>query len=79
MICKRVMEVDYQRLYRIADVQRRTFLEASPFPHVVIDDFFSSDVFEMIRCSFPSPDDEVWKEPTNTHTQGKRVLKRGGA
>ena len=72
------MKVDYQRLYRTADVQSRTFLEASPFPHVVIDDFFASDVFEMICSSFPSPDDEVWKEPSNTHTQGKRVLKRSG-
>lgn len=38
----------------------RRYVLGQPFPHVVIDDFFASDLAEAIESEFPSQDDPVW-------------------
>ena len=50
---------------------------ADPFPHIVIDNFFSSSQINFIRSTFPLPDSAVWKTPENIHTISKSVIKRG--
>jgi len=69
--------IDYSRLFNLASIKRPEFLAAHPFPHVILDDFLEQPVLKLIEAAFPSPDSKVWKEPSNTHTQFKRVL-RGG-
>jgi len=69
------MIVDYRRLYDLAVLKKDTFMQGTPFPHVVIDDFFESSIFDTIRNAFPLPDSTIWKEPTNKHTRHKRVFK----
>lgn len=71
------MIVDYRRLFNLASVKQPEFRAAHPFPHVILDDFLEQPVLKLIEAAFPSPDSTVWKEPSNTHTQFKRVL-RGG-
>lgn len=53
------------------------YLLADPFPHIVIDNFFSSSQINFIRSTFPLPDSAVWKTPENIHTISKSVIKRG--
>ena len=69
------MKLDYSRLFKLASARHAEFLAAHPFPHVILD--FEQPVLKLIEASFPSPDSKVWKEPSNAHTQSKRVL-RGG-
>lgn len=71
------MKLNYERLFGLASSKQSEFLTADPFPHVILDDFFEQPVLELIEASFPSLDNRVWKEPSNDHTQAKRVL-RGG-
>ncbi len=50
---------------------------ADPFPHIVIDNFFSTEQINFIKSAFPSPKSEVWKTPDNIHTISKSVIKNG--
>lgn len=36
------------------------FLSAEPFPHVVIDGLFSSEILAQILEEFPGPDSDIW-------------------
>jgi len=67
--------VDYRRLFNLDSVKQPEFRAAHPSPHVILDDFFEPPVLKLIEASFPSPDSKVWKEPSNTHTRFKRVLR----
>lgn len=35
-------------------IRRKTYMEASPFPHIAIDDFLSADVLRRVVAEFPS-------------------------
>ena len=48
-----------------ADGYRRDFQRATPFPHLVIDNFLPVDLAEALVQTFPGPDSPVWtKLPT---------------
>ena len=42
------------------DQLRATFSENTPFPHVIIDGLFPSQLISELVAEFPSPDDESW-------------------
>jgi len=48
-------------LNKLSDRYRQTFLTATPFPHVVMDNFFPEDVLNNIADEFTTPDDIDWK------------------
>jgi Rps23 Pro-64 3,4-dihydroxylase Tpa1-like proline 4-hydroxylase len=59
-----VSVLDYDRLMRLADERRADFEAASPFPHIVIDDFLPEAIAESVRCDFPAVEDR-WKHYTH--------------
>lgn len=44
---------DYERLMRIAREQAADYQQASPFPHIVIDNFIPAELVERILAVFP--------------------------
>ena len=42
------------------DQLRATFTENTPFPHVIIDGLFPSQLISELVAEFPSPDDQSW-------------------
>ena len=48
------------RLTEIAATHREAYAAASPFPHVVLDDFLPTSVAARILEDFPAPDSPVW-------------------
>ena len=70
-------EFDYSNLYNFATLKSRNYQRKKPFPHIIIDNFLNSNIYEKISKSFPSSSSEIWKTPTNIHTVGKSVTKQG--
>ncbi|GAA1270758.1 hypothetical protein Psi02_21140 [Planotetraspora silvatica] len=58
-----VLEFAFRReeLFPLADKVREDFLNASPFRHVVIDDFLPAEVLEAVLEEFPEPRDVEWQ------------------
>ena len=52
------------------DQLKERFLNAKPYPHVVISDFFSADVANQIESRFPVPEGH---DPSHWKTQGWHV------
>lgn len=51
---------DRKQLLEIADAHRDSYAVASPFPHVVIDDFLPPEVLDEVLREFPSPQRADW-------------------
>jgi len=51
-----------QELLPLADQLRDQFMSASPFPHVVIDDFLSPDLLDQVLAEFPRQERIDWEE-----------------
>ncbi|MEH6569389.1 MAG: 2OG-Fe(II) oxygenase [Halioglobus sp.] len=45
--------IDYDKLMRDAEAMPRRFHDASPFPHIVLDDFLSAEFIETLNANFP--------------------------
>lgn len=69
--------INNSRLSLIADKLKKGYANAQPFPFTKIDNFFDEIAFEYILDTFPSPDDLIWKTPSNRHTKAKSVIRRG--
>ncbi len=54
-----------ERLSTLADRFRGQYATASPFPHVVIDDFLPAEVLEAVLTEFPEPRDVDWQQFDN--------------
>ncbi|GAA3197552.1 2OG-Fe(II) oxygenase [Nonomuraea roseoviolacea] len=52
-------------LLPLADSHRESFLKATPFRHVVIDDFLPAEVLEPVLAEFPEPRDIEWQRFDN--------------
>ncbi len=68
---------NFTRLLGHADRLASQFETAQPFPHAVIDNLFDDQAYSYIKSCFPPVDSDIWKTPTNVHTQHKMVTKRG--
>ncbi|MEU8244839.1 2OG-Fe(II) oxygenase [Nonomuraea sp. NPDC048916] len=54
-----------EELIPLADGLRESFLKASPFRHVVIDDFLPPSALEPVLAEFPEPRDVEWQRFDN--------------
>lgn len=52
---------DSRRLDEVASRHGPSYRAATPFPHVVIDDFLPTDVLDRVLDEFPGPGDIEWK------------------
>lgn len=57
---------DKRYFLSLASDLKNDFLNAQPFPHLVLDDFLPKHIAEQIADEFPSPDDINW----NKHGSG---------
>jgi len=69
--------IDYRALYRRAEELHSKYIDATPFPSILFEDFFSSETYREMCLAFPDPGSEIWKKPSNKHTQGKSVTRQG--
>jgi len=51
---------DTDELSRLGALRATEYQEASPYPHIVIDDFLPADVLDAVLEEFPGPDDDWW-------------------
>ena len=68
---------DYRYLLEKAEKHNSEYIKNIPFPHFNFSNFLDSKNYNFIKENFPSPDDKIWKKPTNKNTVGKSVTKRG--
>lgn len=52
---------------------KNQFLNAFPFNHIVIDNFFTDDIAQSIAESFPSHSDDVWTVSYNNPVENKKA------
>ena len=60
-VVDRRMYFDADGLLGFARDHAQAYREASPYPHIVIDNFFPSDVLEEVLTEFPGNSNEIWK------------------
>jgi len=49
------------RMRELAASSHRTYVSATPFPHIVIDDFLSADLLDVVLGEFPKPGEISWQ------------------
>lgn len=49
-------------LQKLAETQCSSYASASPFPHIVIDDFLPPEIAQAVLEAFPAPDAPCWLE-----------------
>jgi hypothetical protein len=52
---------DAAQLHSMAERLHQSYVTASPFPHIVIDDFLPPSVADRILAEFPTPNDLMWQ------------------
>jgi Rps23 Pro-64 3,4-dihydroxylase Tpa1-like proline 4-hydroxylase len=70
-------KINYLGLYELADKLKNEYQDGSPFPHIMIDNFFSQKTYDNIYSTFPNAESEIWKTPTNKYTINRSVTKQG--
>lgn len=70
------MNINYPKLYKIADSNRINFSNEE-FKRITISDFLGKENFEYIYKNFPSPEADLWKETNYEYTMKKSVSKKG--
>lgn len=55
------MFLPLDRMTQVAESARRSYLEARPFPHVFIDDFFEATLLERVLAEFPAAGAISWQ------------------
>ena len=76
-IIKSLFDIDYIKLYKLAESLSPDYQNAAPFPNCTIDNFFKKSTYTNILNTFPSQDSEIWKTPSNIHCKNKSVTKQG--
>lgn len=57
---------DFLPLARMAETKaHETYLNAKPFPHVVLDNFFSPELLDEVLEEFPAPGQIKWEKFDN--------------
>lgn len=49
-----------EHVMQLAEERAGSFQSASPFPHIIIDDFLPEQLIGRLIADFPSPESEVW-------------------
>ena len=50
---KKPFDIDYETLYDFAEKNNNKYLQAKPFPHIIIDNFLSPIAYSRISKAFP--------------------------
>lgn len=56
---------------KLDTLAKSTFLDAKPFPHIVLDDFLQQDLAHQLLAAFPSVDAELWQ--SYKHENSKKL------
>jgi len=67
---------DEKSLFGLADRLSTSYGSATPFPHVIIDDFLEDWVLDEVLREFPTPDEISWRR-YKTPTESKLASKWG--
>lgn len=54
-----------ERMQAMIPSAHQSYLNARPFPHIVVDDFLSPDVLETVLAEFPKPNQIRWQQFDN--------------
>jgi Rps23 Pro-64 3,4-dihydroxylase Tpa1-like proline 4-hydroxylase len=54
-----------QRMKELAASAHSTYLNAAPFPHIILDDFFDPNLVEQVLAEFPQPGAIRWQQFDN--------------
>jgi Rps23 Pro-64 3,4-dihydroxylase Tpa1-like proline 4-hydroxylase len=54
-----------ERMKETLPSARESYLNAKPFPHVVLDDFLDTQVLDAVLAEFPAPKQILWQEFDN--------------
>ena len=55
--------INFDRLIKIAEQNSTKYQSASPFPHILLEDFIEQSVLELILSLFPSPNTKLnWRK-----------------
>lgn len=60
-------------MYLDASKYRHSFIDAKPFPHIVIDGLWAPNRLESIAAEFPSKEDDRWQTYGSEKERGKRA------
>lgn len=69
------MFLDYDQLDKIATAQASVYPNNKPFPHIVLDDFISDELLEILLKGFPPPDPELQTRDNTAYANDKPVQK----
>jgi Rps23 Pro-64 3,4-dihydroxylase Tpa1-like proline 4-hydroxylase len=53
------------RMHELAKSAHVSYINAKPFPHIVLDDFFDPDLLDQILAEFPKPGEIRWQKYDN--------------
>lgn len=67
--------LDLQKFRALGKQFQSAYAGASPFPHIVIDDFLPPEILESILKEFPNPEQIDWKQYDNP--EEKKLASRG--
>lgn len=59
------INIDYDRIYKIADSNKSKYISGNPFPHIYLDNLFDEAILEQILCEFPSAEGIDWVKFNN--------------
>lgn len=65
---------DKQLLEKTATDRREEYKNNDPFPHIVLDNFFPTDLVEEVLRQFPDRNNVKWQESANVYTKNKFSL-----
>jgi hypothetical protein len=55
------------RMNALTETAHSSYLNAKPFPHVVLDDFFDPSLLELVLAEFPKPGEIRWQRFDSAH------------
>ena len=65
----RSISVPDPRLQKLSDRAGVAFAQATPFPHIIIDNLFPPDLLEIVLAEFPDPSQAKWKQCYHSHSK----------
>ncbi len=57
--------LDSEKLQQLAQERHASYVDAEPFPHVVIDDLFAEEILRDLITEFPRPGEIDWNKFNN--------------
>jgi len=55
------------RMKDVTSTARTSYMNAKPFPHIILDNFFDSDLIESVLAEFPKPGEIQWQTFNSAH------------